>query len=73
MDKDTDTDTDMNMDTGFGNTFVRYQYCSLVPLAPYRLPDTSPCKFQRRYKIVAPLPNENYDMSILTISYRHWN
>ncbi len=33
--------------------------------------DTSRRKFQQRYKLVAPLPNENYDMLILKNTYRH--
>ncbi len=45
-DMDMDTDKDMDMDKEHGhrwsrtwnwNTFFRYQYCNIVPIAPYRL------------------------------------
>ncbi len=53
-------------------------------IAPYGLPVTHHGassnsainmwrKFQQRYKLVAPLPNENYDMLISKNSYRYWN
>ncbi len=35
--------------------------------------DTSWRKFQQRYKLVATLPNKNYDMLIFKNSYRHWD
>ncbi len=30
-------------------------------------------KFQQRYELVAPLPNENYDMLIKKNLYRYWD
>jgi hypothetical protein len=30
-------------------------------------------KFQQRYKLVAPLPDENYDILTLKNSYRYWD
>ncbi len=61
-----ETDTDMDKDTAYGT------------IAPYGLPVTHHgassnsginmwCKFQQCYKLVVPLPNENYDRLILKI------
>ncbi len=60
-DKDTDLDTDMELEY--------FCYISIQRYSPYRalwIPcDTSQPKFQCCYKLVAPLPSENYDMQIL--------
>ncbi len=65
-------DTDMDKDMAYG------------AIAPFGLPVTHHSassnsainmwrKFQQRYKLVAPLPNENHDMLIFKNSYRYWN
>jgi hypothetical protein len=72
MDMDMDTDTDKDKDTAYG------------AIAPYGLPVTHHgassnsvinlwCKFQQHYKLVAPLPNENYDMLLLKNNYLCWD
>jgi hypothetical protein len=66
MEIDTDIDTDIRQGHGQGHrpgigilllSIQRYG-------AVWITCDTSRRKFQQRYKPVAPLPNENYDMLI---------
>jgi hypothetical protein len=65
-------DTDMDKDTAYGAiapnglTVIRHGASSNSARNMWR-------KFQQRYKLVAPLPNENYDMLILKNSYRYWD
>jgi hypothetical protein len=68
VDTETDTPTDTEIDTDIELEYFCFPYGALVAIAPYRLPVThhsaSSNKFQERYKLVAQLPNENYDMLI---------
>jgi hypothetical protein len=62
---DTEIDTDIDRDTDIELEYFCFPY---VAIALYGLPVThhgaSSNKFQLRYKLVAQLPNENYDMLI---------
>jgi hypothetical protein len=63
MDKDTDPTWNLN-------TFARFPDGAIVAMAPNGLPVGTPRrKFQQRYKLVAPLPEENYDLQIFKNSY----
>ncbi len=49
-----------------------------MPMPSYASPiwiifNTSQRNFQRRYKLVVPLRDENYDMQIFKNSYGRWN
>ncbi len=69
MDMDMDKDTDMELEWFCRISIRRYsRYCAVWITC-----DTSWCKFQQRYKLVATLPNEYYDILILKKSYRHWD
>jgi hypothetical protein len=73
METDTETETDLDMDMELEYfcwiSIRRYsRYCDVWITC-----DTSRCKFQQRYKLVVPLPNEYYDILILKNSYRHWD
>jgi hypothetical protein len=68
MDTDLDTGMDTDMDRGHGHGYGIRRYSAVWITC-----DTSRHKFQQRYKLVAPLPNENYDMLILKNSYRYWD
>jgi hypothetical protein len=75
METDTETETDMDMDMELELEYFcwisirRYsRYCAVWIAC-----DTSGRKFQQRYELVAPLPNEYYDILILKSSYRHWD
>jgi hypothetical protein len=72
---DTEIDMDIDRDTDIELEYFCCPYGAIVAIAPYRLPvthhDASSNKFQERYKLIAQLPNENYDMLILKNPYRH--
>jgi hypothetical protein len=70
-DKDTDIDTDIDadIDTDIDTEIDRDSRYSAIWITC----DISWRNFQQRYKLVAPLQNENYDMLILKNSYRHWD
>jgi hypothetical protein len=64
MDMDTDIDTDMDDD-------IKFSHFSLISVQRYRrysavwiICDTSWLKFLQRFKLVALLPDKNYDMQI---------
>jgi hypothetical protein len=66
---DMDKDTDMELEYFCWISIRRYsRYCGVWITC-----DTSRCKFQQRYKLVAPLLNDYYDMLILRNSYCHWD
>jgi hypothetical protein len=70
MDKETDMDKDMGMELEY------YRWISIRPYRCYSAVwttcDTARRKLHQCYKLVAPLPNENYDMLIFKNSYRYW-
>jgi hypothetical protein len=69
MDMETDMDTDMELEYFCWISIQRYsRYCAVWIIC-----DTSQRKFQQRYKLVAPLPNEYYDILLKENSYRHWD
>ncbi len=69
MDMDMDKDTDMELEYFCWISIRRYShYCAVWITC-----DTSRRKLQQRYKLIAPLPNDYYDMLILKNSYRHWD
>ncbi len=75
IDTETDIDTDMDKDTD-----MELEYYRWISIRPYRrysavwiTCDTARRKLHQRYKLVAPLHNEKYDMLILKNSYRYWD
>ncbi len=59
-DPEMDTETDVEIDTDIDRDMDKNsRYCAIWITC-----DISRRKFQQRYKLVAPLPNENYDMLI---------
>jgi hypothetical protein len=68
-DKDIDTDMDTDLDYLFYIKIWRYNSYRAMWIAY----DTSQCKFQQRYKLAVPLPDENYDMLIFKSLWRCWN
>ncbi len=65
MDQETDNGMDKDKDTGTEMELEYFCYISICRNRPYSATwitcDTSQRKFQRHYKLVAPLPTENYD------------
>ncbi len=67
-DTETDTETEMDMETDM-DTVMELEYFCWISIQRYSrycavwiTCDTSRRKFQQRYKLVAPLPNEYYDI-----------
>ncbi len=76
---DTETDMDIHMDMD-KDTYMELEYFCWISIWRYSCYwavwitcETSRRKLQQRYKLVAPLPNEYYDILILKNSYRHWD
>jgi hypothetical protein len=68
MEMDTEMDTETELEYFCWIYICRYSCYSAVWITC----DTSRHKFQQRYQLVAPIPNENYDMLILKKNpYRH--
>ncbi len=73
---DTDTDKDMDMETDMDMDLeLEWEFCckiSIQSYSPYSTKgttwDTPRSKFQGRYKLVAPLPDENYSYRCLICS-----
>jgi hypothetical protein len=73
MEMDTEIDTDIDTDIRQGDGQGHGHGIGIL-LPSIRITcDTSRRKFQQRYELVAPLPNENYDMLILKNSYHPWD
>ncbi len=77
MERDMETDTKTDMDK---DTYMELAYFCWISIRRYSCYcivwitcDTSRRKFQQRYKLVAPLLNEYYDILILKNSYCHWD
>ncbi len=70
MEQDNDMEWTRNWNK---KTFVKYTY-STSPYSDIQITcNTAQRKFQHRYKLVAPLPDKNYDMQSFDISQCHWN
>jgi hypothetical protein len=75
--KSTDKDLDLDTLFIFG---MELEYFFLISIQCYSrysaiwiTCDISRRKFQQLYKLIAPLPDVNYDMQIFKNSYRCWN
>jgi hypothetical protein len=65
-------DTDMDKDTAYG-AIALYGLPVTHHGASFNSAKNIWRKFQQRYKLVAPLPDENYDILTLRNSYRYWD